>query len=262
MCGNWIPTRTAFVIVDFIYLQYSLLNKCATLAHLKNLDYVNPIMSKKEILKLMAGYRRFREKYFDNENELYQKLSSGVGQTPKTLIIGCSDSRVDPAIITSAEPGELFIVRNVANLVPPYEKAGGVHGVSAAIEFAVVNLRVENIIVLGHRQCGGIRALMLDHHHQESTSFVTQWVRIAQDAKDRVLQKLKNSNTEADTETLCRHAELESMITSLHNLKTFPFVSSAIKERGLSLMGIYFDLESGHLMEYDEEFGHFRNIIV
>ena len=212
-------------------------------------------MSKIEILRLMAGFRKFRDKYFANEHPLYQRLSAGGGQTPKTLIIGCSDSRVDPAIITSASPGELFIVRNVANLVPPYEKKGGVHGVSAAIEFAVVNLGVENIIILGHRQCGGIRALMINQNIKPN-GFVEQWVRIAQDAKTRVLEKFAG----ASEDELCRHGELESIITSLKNLRTFPFVQSAIQERGLAVMGIYFDLESGQLLECDEELQEFRNI--
>ena len=105
-------------------------------------------MSKIEILRLMAGFRKFRDKYFANEHPLYQRLSTG-GQSPKTLIIGCSDSRVDPAIITSSAPGELFIVRNVANLVPPYQEGGGFHGVSAAIEFSVVNLMVKKHHYLG-----------------------------------------------------------------------------------------------------------------
>ncbi len=211
-------------------------------------------MGKTEIVRLMAGFRKFHDKYFANEHPLYQRLSSG-GQSPKTLIIGCSDSRVDPAIITSAGPGDLFIVRNVANLVPPFEKGGGFHGISAAIEFAVVNLKVENVIVLGHRQCGGIRALMLNDSKKED-SFVEQWVRIAQDAKDRVLAKYKG----ADEETLCRHGELESIVTSINNLRTFPFVVDAIKNRGLAVMGIYFDLESGQLIEYDEDSAAFRNI--
>jgi carbonic anhydrase len=214
-------------------------------------------MGKIEILRLMAGFKKFRDKYFAGEHPLYERLSSstGPGQTPKTLIIGCSDSRVDPALITSASPGELFIVRNVANLVPPFEKGGGFHGVSAAIEFAVVNLKVENIIVLGHRQCGGIRALMLNHQ-TEPNGFVDRWVRIAQDAKDRVLAAHQGE----DDESLCRHGELEAIVTSLNNLKTFPFVRTAIEDRGLSVMGIYFDLESGHLLEFDDEAGNFRCI--
>lgn len=204
----------------------------------------------------MIGFRKFRDKYFANEHPLYPRLTAGGGQTPKTLIIGCSDSRVDPAIITSASPGEIFIVRNVANLVPPYEKGGGYHGVSAAIEFAVLNLNVENIIVLGHRQCGGIRALMLDQ--AAPNGFVDQWVKIAQGAKDRVLEKHKGESEE----NLCRHGEQESIITSLSNLRTFPFVEEAIRTRGLAVMGIYFDLELGQLLEFDEESSQFRNIEV
>jgi carbonic anhydrase len=213
-------------------------------------------MSKRDILKLMAGFRKFRDKYFANEHPLYQRLSTD-GQGPKTLIIGCSDSRVDPAMITSAEPGELFIVRNVASLVPPFEEGGEFHGTSAAIEFAVVNLCVHNVIVLGHRQCGGIRALMLNQASHPK-GFVEQWVRIAQDAKDRVLQR----HLGEDDDILCRHGELEAIITSLNNLRTFPFVADAIEKRGLSLMGIYFDLELGQLLGYDEDTKAFRNIEV
>lgn len=212
-------------------------------------------MGKLDILRLMVGFRKFHEKYFANEHPLYQRLSGAGGQGPKTLIIGCSDSRVDPAMIASANPGDLFIVRNVANLVPPYEKGGGFHGVSAAIEFAVVNLKVENIIVLGHRQCGGIRALMLNHQC-EPNGFVEQWVRIAKNAKERVLAH----HSGEDDESLCRHGELESIITSLSNLRTFPFVEEAVKNRDLHVMGIYFDLELGQLLEYDDEQGTFKNI--
>ena len=206
----------------------------------------------------MAGFKKFRDKYFAGEHPLYERLSSstGAGQTPKTLIIGCSDSRVDPALITSSTPGELFIVRNVANLVPPYEKAGKFHGVSSAIEFAVVNLKVENVIVLGHRQCGGIRALMTNNVTEPGDSFVNRWVSIAQDAKERVLAAHQGE----DEDSLCRHGELEAIVTSLNNLRTFPFVREAIQDRDLSLMGIYFDLESGHLLEYDDDANNFRCI--
>lgn len=214
-------------------------------------------MGKIEILRLIAGFKKFRDKYFANEHPLYPKLTTA-GQEPKTLIIGCSDSRVDPALISSASPGELFIVRNVANLVPPFEVGGGRHGVSAAIEFAVVNLKVENIIVLGHRQCGGIRALMLNNQASEPNGFVEQWMRIAENAKIRVLEK----HAGEDDESLCRHGELESIVTSLENLRTFPFVKTAIEERGLHLMGIYFDLELGQLLEYDEDKKSFLNIEV
>lgn len=212
-------------------------------------------MRNKELLKLVAGFRRFREKYFSGEDSLYSRLSSG-GQSPKTLIIGCSDSRVDPALISSASPGEIFVVRNVANLVPPFESANiGFHGVSAAIEFAVVNLKVENIIVLGHRQCGGIRALMSGEQKTEQ-SFVTHWVAIAQEARVRVLER----HSQMDFESQCKECEMESIVISIENLKTFPFVTDAIESRGLKLFGVYFDLEQGQLSEYHESENAFRQL--
>lgn len=212
-------------------------------------------MARRDSLRLLAGFRKFREKYIEPEHSLFKERLS-VGQTPKTLIIGCSDSRVDPALVTNAEPGEIFVVRNVANLVPPYDLTGGFHGVSAAIEFAVADLKVETVIVLGHRQCGGIRALMLNQ--QRPAGFVHQWMSIAVDAKRRVLAKHKN----ADPEDLCRHGEMESIIVSLRNLRTFPFVQDAIRDRGMNILGIYFDLEKGELCEYDEEEGRFKALEV
>lgn len=196
----------------------------------------------------MAGFRRFRDKHFQEnlENSFYRRLATE-GQTPKTLMIGCSDSRVDPALLTGAEPGELFMIRNVANLIPPCESsAGSFHGTSSAIEFAVVNLKVENVIILGHRQCGGIRALMRGATDTRE-SFVGKWMRIAEDARHRVL----DHHGGADEETLCRHAEKESIKVSLRNLHTFPFVEEAIASRGMNVIGLYFDLEQGELWQYD-----------
>ena len=211
-------------------------------------------MRNKEILRLVAGFRRFRAKYFSGEDALYHKLSTG--QTPKTLIIGCSDSRVDPALISSAAPGEIFVVRNVANLVPPYESAkSGFHGVSAAIEFAVVNLLVENVVILGHRQCGGIRALIAGQQKKEN-SFVGRWMEIAHTARERVLAKYPDM----DFEGQCKQCEMEGIVNSIENLKTFPFVTEAIEKRGLNLYGIYFDLEQGQLFEYDEPSSSFKQL--
>ena len=210
-------------------------------------------MASKDILKLLAGFRRFRHRYFEQETKLFHRLSQG--QSPKTLIIGCSDSRVDPALISSASPGELFVIRNVANLVPPYDDSGGIHGVSAAIEFAVVHLKVENILILGHRQCGGIRSLMLNPAAM-STGFIGRWMQIAEEAKQRVLAQ----HPGADDDTLCRQCEKESILTSLKNLRSFPFVKEAIEDRKLNLLGIYFDLESGQLLECDEALGQFHEI--
>jgi carbonic anhydrase len=208
-------------------------------------------MPKKEIARLMLGFRQFREKFFSGEDSTYSRLSTS-GQVPKTLIIGCSDSRVDPAIISSSGPGQLFVVRNVANLVPPYEAGGGYHGVSAAIEFAVVNLKVENVIVLGHRQCGGIRALVFPEETQAG-GFVKRWMKIAESARERALQAAGTD----DATALWRQCELESIRTSIENLHTFPFVEEAVKSRGMSLLGIYFDLEKGELFELNESSGAF-----
>lgn len=213
-------------------------------------------MPKNEIARLMSGFKQFREKFYLGEDPTYSKLSNS-WQGPKTLIIGCSDSRVDPAILSSSGPGELFVVRNVANLVPPFEKDGGRHGVSAAIEFAVVNLKVENVIILGHRQCGGIRALLFPENSQ-AEGFVQQWMKIAEPAKKRALAL----HPSGDEGTLWKQCELESIRTSLENLRSFPFVEEATKTRGLQLLGIYFDIEKGELLELNEQSGTFSQIIV
>ena len=212
------------------------------------------LVVKKEILRMMAGFRRFRERFFKGEHSLYDSLSTS-GQRPKTLMISCSDSRVDPAIVFSSSPGDIFVVRNVANLVPPFESSVGFHGVSAAIEFATVNLEVENIVVLGHRQCGGIRSLFQPEAIRDG-GFVQQWMTIAADAKNKVLEQ----NPSADVDHLCRECEKTSIVTSLENLRTFPFIEDAIQKRGLQLIGVYFDLESGQLSFYDDVASEFREL--
>lgn len=208
-------------------------------------------MRRKELIKLVAGFKKFRHKYFETEDSIYRRQLNS-GQTPKTLIIGCCDSRVDPALISSAGPGELFVIRNVANLVPPFEDKGGLHGVSSAIEFAVVNLKVENIVVLGHRQCGGIRALMTGVQNPEP-SFISGWMSIAQEAKNNVLKNFPDDNIDQ----LCSHCEKESIRISLRNLRSFPFVAQAIQERQLDIVGTFFDLEEGRLLEFNEATGEF-----
>jgi carbonic anhydrase len=209
-------------------------------------------MPRKELRRILAGFRRFRQKYFEGDDPLYNKLQNG--QNPKTLIIACVDSRVDPAILSDASPGELLVVRNVSNLVPPYEEKEGLHGVSSALEFGVVNLNVEYVVVLGHRQCGGIRALMTDMQNPGSR-FLSGWVGIAEEAKQNVLK----AHPGADLDTLCAECELEAIRTSLKNLRTFPFVQKAIEERGMHLFGAYFDLEEGRLLELNDN-GEFTPI--
>ena len=213
-------------------------------------------MPRRAIARLLIGFRQFREKFFSADDSVYGKLST-VGQAPKTLIIGCGDSRADPAILFSSKPGELFVVRNIANLVPPFEQGPGLHGVSSAIEYAVVNLKVEVVMVLGHRQCGGIRALLYPDE-TGAGSFVRNWMKMAEPAKLRAIQSVGTG----DPDTLCRRCELESIRTSIENLRTFPFVAEAIRERKLALLGVFFDLEKGEMLELNEETGEFSPVVV
>lgn len=210
-------------------------------------------MHDESIMKILAGFKNFREKFF-KQQDFYQELRVS-GQSPQTLVITCSDSRVDPSILFETNPGDIFVVRNVANLVPPFEQGGGYHGVSAAIEFAVQNLKVKNILVIGHRQCGGIRSLM-DTSNSDSNSFVSQWMKIAEGAKNRVLK----SHANLDFETQCVHCEKEAIVSSIENLRSFPFISEKESSYQLQILGLYFDLELGHLQMYFEETKKFDRI--
>lgn len=207
-----------------------------------------------EIDGLLRGFRRFRAKLFESNRELFNHLVRE-GQSPKTMVIGCSDSRVDPAIITDAAPGDLFVVRNVANLVPPYETGGVYHGTSAALEFAVCALQVKNIIVLGHTHCGGIKAL-LKGEEEQGESFIAPWVRMAAPARDKVLADWPDASKEFQL----RACERASILVSLENLKSFPFIKSRIEEGLVRLWGWYFDLENGELMQYDPVQRHFHDL--
>ncbi|HYW14542.1 MAG TPA: carbonic anhydrase, partial [Allosphingosinicella sp.] len=168
-----------------------------------------------EFRTLLAGYHRFREEQYDLQRRRWEGLASG--QEPPVMVIGCCDSRVDPAMIFDTEPGQVFTLRNVANLVPPYEVGGGLHGASAAIEFAVVNLAVRHVVVLGHGACGGVRASLEGSKLGASgESFINGWISILSEARDRVLER-----NEPDPQ----HAlELEGVRISLANLRTFPWV--------------------------------------
>ncbi len=194
---------------------------------------------------LIEGFKRFRKKSYTGENAQFQNLVQ-YGQTPSTLIIGCCDSRVDPALILDCAPGDLFVVRNVANLVPPSENQGSFHGTSAALEFGVRNLKVEHIIVLGHAQCGGIRAL-LEGGVSSEDSFIADWMRIADDARDVVDNKYSN----ADSATRLRACEQQSILVSLENLKTFSWIREGVESKCLTLHGWYFDIERGELLGYN-----------
>lgn len=195
------------------------------------------------ISKLLDGFQRFREQYFLNEPGLFTQLASG--QSPAVAVVACCDSRVDPAIIMDCKPGDLFIIRNVANLVPPYEPDGLHHGTSAALEFAVCALKVQHIIVLGHAQCGGIQALLNVRH---AGDFIASWMSIADAARE---QTLGNTTLKTPREQV-RHCEQAAIRASLKNLLTFPWIKERLDDATLHLHGWYFDIESGELLRYDE----------
>lgn len=200
-----------------------------------------------DIDKLIAGFKRFHENYFGGDQELFGRLKQG--QSPGAMVIACSDSRVDPSILLDCQPGDLFMVRNVANLVPPYEKGAGLHGVSTALEFGVCVLGVAHLIVLGHSQCGGVRALM------EGTQgdFMGNWVNIAARARERVLVEFPSANLQEQ----CHACEEASILVSLENLLTFPWIRSRVEQGSLVLHGWYFDIDNGELVAYDPTQGRF-----
>ena len=185
---------------------------------------------------LLDGYHRFRATEWPDRKALFQELAQQ-GQSPRAMVIACSDSRVDPAMIFGTGPGEVFVVRNVANLVPPYMPDGTLHGVSAALEFAVCTLQVEDLIVLGHAMCGGVRLLL--EGGGEDTDFVGNWMNIARAARDRVLQCHP-----ADPQSAC---EQETVRVSLANLRTFPWIARREADGALRLHGAVFDIRSGVL---------------
>jgi carbonic anhydrase len=207
-----------------------------------------------EIKKLIEGFQRFRAHHYERDGTPFKQLVSQ-GQSPKIMVVACSDSRVDPAIVTDCDPGDLFVVRNVANLVPPYEEGGGYHGTSAALEFAVSCLNVRHVIVMGHARCGGIRALMGNIRFEGSTGqFITPWMSIAEEARSEVAA----THAAADADARAAACERAAMRVSLANLETFPFVRAAVAAGRLQLHGWYFDLDHGELHGYDPASGGFE----
>jgi carbonic anhydrase len=197
--------------------------------------------------KLIEGYRRFRQRYFHDEPELFASLVSR-GQSPAVAVVACCDSRVDPAIIMDCQPGDLFTIRNVANLVPPYEPDGMYHGTSAALEFAVRVLGVGHIIVLGHAQCGGINALLEgEDGGMVQGEFVTSWMSIAAQARDSALR----NPAFASGEMRRRHCEQAAIQVSMGNLMSFPWIRERVEYKKLRLHGWYFDIGSGELLRLD-----------
>jgi carbonic anhydrase len=201
------------------------------------------------ITDLIDGYRRFRDTGWARQRERWSKLAEG--QSPRVMVIACSDSRVDPTQIFDSGPGEMFVVRNVAALVPPFETTGGHHGVSAALEFAVTQLQVEEVVVMGHGFCGGCAAALTgqfdDAAHGEG-HFIADWIEMLREARDKV----RASHGED-----FRAMELEGVRVSLANLRTFPWVRERESDGRLKLHGAYFAISDGVLHLLDEKTGEF-----
>ncbi len=205
---------------------------------------------------LVEGYRRFRDTGWTRERDRWAELAEG--QSPKVMVIACSDSRVDPAQIFDVRPGEIFVVRNVANLVPPFETTAGRHGVSAALEFAVTQLQVEEVIVMGHGFCGGCAAALTgqfdDAPHGEG-HFIADWIELLEGAREKVRAEC-GADADFDREAF-RAMELEGVRVSLANLRTFPFVAEREADGRLTLHGAYFSIAEGVLKVLDEASGAF-----
>ncbi len=201
-----------------------------------------------DIQRLLGGFKGFRRRYYQEDPSLYQSLCAG--QRPATLLSACCDSRVDPALMLGCEPGELFVVRNVANLVPPYGRGDSHQGVLAAIQFAVEQLAVERIIVLGHSQCGGIRALMEQSlTTQDEAGVVGRWVSVAETARREVMDRMPG----AAFEMRCRACEKAAIRVSLRNLESFSCVRERRERGALSLHGWHFDMARGELEVYSPQ---------
>lgn len=192
---------------------------------------------------LLEGYERFRDGYWQQHKELYSTLARD-GQSPSAMVIACADSRVAPETIFDCAPGDIFVVRNVSALVPPYEPDDQKHATSAALEFAVNELRVRSIIVLGHSSCGGIRALM--HGPTIGThDFIDSWMEIAKTARERVCDAPQTAR--ADFQAQCAACEHEAIRVSLANLLTFPWIKERVLDGRLTLTGLHFNVETGNL---------------
>ncbi|XVF44010.1 hypothetical protein PTKIN_Ptkin02bG0085400 [Pterospermum kingtungense] len=191
------------------------------------------------VKRIETGFLHFKKEKYEKNPDLYGELAKG--QSPKFLVFACSDSRVCPSHILDFQPGEAFMVRNIANMVPPYDKTK-YSGVGAAIEYAVLHLKVENIVVIGHSCCGGIKGLMsIPDDGTTASDFIEQWVSICSPAKTKV----KSENNELSFSEQCTNCEKEAVNVSLGNLLTYPFVREAVVKKSLVLKGAHYDFVNG-----------------
>ena len=203
---------------------------------------------------MIDGYRRFRATDWAAERARWTELAEG--QSPKVMVLACSDSRVEPAVIFDARPGEMFVVRNVAALAPPFETTPGRHGVSAALEFAVTQLEVEEILVMGHGLCGGCAAALsgqFDEAPHGAGHFISEWVELLRDARDAVRAKHQELSADALLDM-----EWAAVKASLANLRTFPWIAEREQAGSLTLHGAHFSIAEGRLYVLDEAEDTFR----
>ena len=209
----------------------------------------------KVLKELTAGYGQFLKQTDPKTQKQYQELAQK-GQSPKIMVIGCCDSRVSPSLIFNEEPGSVFTVRNVGNLVPPFERDNAFHGTSAAIEFAVNHLHVEHIVIMGHSHCGGVKAglqAVLSSSRCDKSFFIEGWVSMIR----AVVERIVSDNPDSDSDQILPMIERDSIKNSLENLKSFPFVAEAVERGALGLHGLYFDIGSGALHALNQEIDDF-----
>ena len=201
---------------------------------------------------LIEGYRNFMSGRYATESERYRKLAEE-GQKPTTMVIACCDSRAAPETIFDCGPGQLFVLRNVANLVPPYGPDAAYHGTSSAIEFAIIHLKVENIVVMGHGRCGGIAgALATAGGHAPEGAFIGKWLTMIEEVAGKV--EANSLLTASEQQTALERIVIRQ---SIGNLLTFPFVKDRVEANELSLHGAWFDISSGELWTMNGESGDF-----
>lgn len=199
--------------------------------------------------KLLQGYQTFREKYVLGDTSIMHSLSH-YGQQPKIMMVACCDSRVDPALILQCDPGDLFVVRNVANIIPPYEKDEKHHGTSAALEFGIRFLKVKHLILLGHSQCAGIQAL-LDQENWNDNDFITHWVSLIK-KEDAHSHNLKDSDY---------YAKL-ALKESYENCLTFPWIKEQVLNKTLKIHLWYFDIKMGEIMTYSDLHQDYQPLLI
>src|SRR5262249_44565891 len=205
--------------------------------------------------RMLAGYRSFMSGRYQSDSQRYRALARD-GQAPEIMVIACCDSRAAPELIFDAGPGELFVVRNVANLVPPYSPDGRHHGVSAALEFGVGVLKVKHIVVLGHAHCGGIRAFAEDREPISPGDFIGKWMSLITPAAEKL-----GGRGEAPLTDYLTRLEQASVANSLDNLLTFPRLCKLIERGSVSLHGAYFGVATGELSVLDRTTGEFTPVV-